>query len=210
MQSDPVEFLSWLVNTLHHELTGGKRKRRSGAWGCRQGAEPVLLHPASGWAARAAGLAPSPAAYPTPAAPHRAVITDCLQGELEVVTEAGTGKAKDSAVDVTDHVPFLMLGALRLLHLLCLLRRAAPRWRVQRARLRSAAAASPAGQLCCHHQSARPCLPLHTGLDLPAAPLFKDALEKVIIPQVPGGGGVGGRVSPAGQGPSRLGPLDLL
>ncbi|KAL4458676.1 hypothetical protein ABPG75_013541 [Micractinium tetrahymenae] len=88
-QSDPVDFLSWLVNTLHLDLTGGKRKKRS-------------------------------------------VITDCLQGELEVVTLAGTGKAKDSAQDAVDHVPFLMLG-----------------------------------------------------LDLPAAPLFKDALEKVIIPQVP-------------------------
>ena len=30
-QSDPVDFLSWLVNTLHTELTGGKRKKRSGA-----------------------------------------------------------------------------------------------------------------------------------------------------------------------------------
>lgn len=88
-QSDPLEFLSWLVNSLHLDLTGGKRKKRS-------------------------------------------VITDCLQGELEVVTEAGTGKAKEAIKDVIDHVPFLMLG-----------------------------------------------------LDLPAAPLFKDALEKVIIPQVP-------------------------
>ena len=48
-----------------------------------------------------------------------------------MVTEAGTGKARDSAEPVTDHVPFLMLG-----------------------------------------------------LDLPPAPLFKDALEKVIITQV--------------------------
>lgn len=32
-QSDPVEFLSWLVNTLHTDLTGGKRKKRSGAAG---------------------------------------------------------------------------------------------------------------------------------------------------------------------------------
>lgn len=39
-----------------------------------------------------------------------AVITDCLQGELEVVTEAGTGKAKEAMQDATDHVPFLMLG----------------------------------------------------------------------------------------------------
>jgi len=30
-QSDPVDFLSWLGNTLHHDLTGGKRKKRSGA-----------------------------------------------------------------------------------------------------------------------------------------------------------------------------------
>ncbi|PSC71207.1 U4 tri-snRNP-associated 2 [Micractinium conductrix] len=90
-QSDPLDFLSWLANALHTDLTGGKRKKRS-------------------------------------------VITDCLQGELEVVTEAGTGlgRAKDAAADVTEKVPFLMLG-----------------------------------------------------LDLPAAPLFKDALEKVIIPQVP-------------------------
>ncbi len=29
-QSDPVDFLSWLVNTLHSDLTGGKRKKRSG------------------------------------------------------------------------------------------------------------------------------------------------------------------------------------
>jgi U4/U6.U5 tri-snRNP-associated protein 2 len=69
-QSDPVEFLSWLVNSLHLDLTGGKRKKRS-------------------------------------------VITDCLQGELQVVTQAGTGKAKDLHTDVTDHVPFLMLGAPR-------------------------------------------------------------------------------------------------
>jgi hypothetical protein len=43
-------------------------------------------------------------------APALAVITDCLQGELEVVTEAGTGKAKEAMQDATDHVPFLMLG----------------------------------------------------------------------------------------------------
>lgn len=29
-QSDPVDFLSWLINTLHLDLTGGKRKKRSG------------------------------------------------------------------------------------------------------------------------------------------------------------------------------------
>lgn len=33
-QSDPLEFLSWLVNTLHLDLTGGKRKKRSSECGC--------------------------------------------------------------------------------------------------------------------------------------------------------------------------------
>jgi hypothetical protein len=28
-QSDPVDFLSWFLNTLHSELTGGKRKKPS-------------------------------------------------------------------------------------------------------------------------------------------------------------------------------------
>ncbi len=28
-QSDPVDFLSWFVNTLHTDLTGGKRKKPS-------------------------------------------------------------------------------------------------------------------------------------------------------------------------------------
>jgi hypothetical protein len=28
-QNDPVEFLSWLLNSLHHDITGGKVKRRS-------------------------------------------------------------------------------------------------------------------------------------------------------------------------------------
>ncbi len=50
-QADPVEFWSWVVNALHMDLTGGRRKKRS-------------------------------------------VVTDCFQGELEVVTEAGTGKAQ--------------------------------------------------------------------------------------------------------------------
>ena len=88
-QADPVDFLSWLANTLHAELTGGRRRRRS-------------------------------------------VVTDCLQGEMEVTTLAGSGSARDSARDVTEAVPFLLLA-----------------------------------------------------LDLPPAPLFKDALEKVTIPQVP-------------------------
>uniref|UniRef100_A0A7S0R5S7 Ubiquitinyl hydrolase 1 n=1 Tax=Chlamydomonas leiostraca TaxID=1034604 RepID=A0A7S0R5S7_9CHLO len=62
------------------------------------------------------------------------IITQCFQGELEVVTEAGTGKGKAAGAseDVVERTPFLLLG-----------------------------------------------------LDLPAAPLFKDSLEKNIIPQVP-------------------------
>ncbi len=49
-----------------------------------------------------------------------------------MTTSAGTGRARDSAVDLVERVPFLMLA-----------------------------------------------------LDLPAAPLFKDAMEKITIPQVP-------------------------
>mmetsp|Transcript_8659 Transcript_8659/g.14930 ORF Transcript_8659/g.14930 Transcript_8659/m.14930 type:complete len:501 (+) Transcript_8659:1-1503(+) len=90
-QSDPVEFFSWLLNTLHADLTGGKLKKQS-------------------------------------------IITKCLQGELEVITEAGTGKgdAASSTTDVVTRQPFLLLA-----------------------------------------------------LDLPPAPLFKDSMEKTIIPQVP-------------------------
>lgn len=87
-QADAIDFFQWLVNTLHMDLTGGKRKKRS-------------------------------------------IISNCLRGELEIVTLAGTGKAKGSKEDLVEKVPFLMLG-----------------------------------------------------LDLPPAPLFKDALENVIIPQV--------------------------
>ena len=59
-----------------------------------------------------------------------------LQGELEITTEAGTGKAavpneQGVVTDLVERVPFLMLA-----------------------------------------------------LDLPPAPLYKDALEKNIIPQV--------------------------
>ncbi|KAG2449802.1 hypothetical protein HYH02_005325 [Chlamydomonas schloesseri] len=63
------------------------------------------------------------------------IVTQCLQGELEVTTLAGTGKgtkAAESGQDVSERVPFLLLG-----------------------------------------------------LELPPAPLFKDVLEKNIIPQVP-------------------------
>ncbi|GAQ87822.1 Spindle pole body protein - Sad1p [Klebsormidium nitens] len=104
-QSDPVEFLSWLLNTLHVDLGGTKD-------------------------------------------PDSSIIYKCFQGELEVTTEtpikpgaeaiAGKGKRADEPGEAprfsqtTARMPFLMLG-----------------------------------------------------LDLPPPPLFKDALEKNIIPQVP-------------------------
>ncbi len=64
--------------------------------------------------------------------PLTALLTNA-QGELEVVTEKGTGKgvAATAEADVVERLPFLLLA-----------------------------------------------------LDLPAAPLFKDTLEKNIIPQV--------------------------
>ena len=60
------------------------------------------------------------------------VVSDALQGEIEVTTLAGTGSARKSATDVVQRVPYLMLT-----------------------------------------------------LDLPPAPLFKDAMEKIVIPQIP-------------------------
>lgn len=87
-QSDPADFVAWLLNQVHLGLTGGHRKRRS-------------------------------------------VVTDAFQGEMEVVTEAGTGVAARSMEDVVQRVPFLMLA-----------------------------------------------------LDLPVAPVFQDASEQNIIPQV--------------------------
>ncbi|KAL5200871.1 hypothetical protein ABZP36_035225 [Zizania latifolia] len=103
VQSDPVEFMSWLLNTMHSKLKSSKKKNRS-------------------------------------------IIHDCFQGELEVVKEIHrkhimekkedgdehNGDAGSDVVTETSRVPFLMLG-----------------------------------------------------LDLPPPPLFKDAMEKNIIPQVP-------------------------
>ncbi|KAK3218896.1 hypothetical protein Dsin_012866 [Dipteronia sinensis] len=98
-QSNPVEFMSWLLNTLHADLRSAKK--------------------------------------------NTSIIDECLQGELEVVKEipknAMTEK-KEIGDDQnggrehgkTSKMPFLMLG-----------------------------------------------------LDLPPPPLFKDVMEKNIIPQVP-------------------------
>lgn len=72
----------------------------------------------------------------TPAPGLHHVTMTMFQGELEITTEAGSGKAKEpnaagQVADVVDRVPFLFLG-----------------------------------------------------LDLPAAPLYKDVMETNIIPQV--------------------------
>ena len=88
-QGDPVQFLSWLLNSLHMDLTRGNKKNAS-------------------------------------------IISKALQGEIEITTLAGTGPARKSATDVVQRVPYLMLT-----------------------------------------------------LDLPPAPLFKDAMEKIVIPQIP-------------------------
>ncbi|XP_057719649.1 uncharacterized protein LOC130934077 [Arachis stenosperma] len=109
-QSDPVEFMSWLLNTLHADLKSSKK--------------------------------------------NTSIIYDCFQGELEVVKEipnkgitdkkengedlnkneknSDGATERDAFVKETSKMPFLMLG-----------------------------------------------------LDLPPPPLFKDVMEKNIIPQVP-------------------------
>ena len=85
-QGDPVEFLTWLLHTLHRDLGGSKKPRSS-------------------------------------------IVARCFQGQLVVTTEAaGDG----GAGPVDEDVPFYMLS-----------------------------------------------------LDLPPAPLFQDAMEKNVIPQVP-------------------------
>eukprot|EP00252_Welwitschia_mirabilis_P002573 TRINITY_DN12523_c0_g1_i1.p1 TRINITY_DN12523_c0_g1~~TRINITY_DN12523_c0_g1_i1.p1 ORF type:complete len:544 (-),score=111.36 TRINITY_DN12523_c0_g1_i1:65-1696(-) len=109
VQSDPVEFMSWLLNTLHSDLGGTK-------------------------------------------AANSSIIYKCFQGELEVVKEIQKKKVNekrdmdqerkglpveekvppDDVVREVSRMPFLMLG-----------------------------------------------------LDLPPPPLFKDVMEKNIIPQVP-------------------------
>lgn len=97
-QSEPVEFMAWLLNTLHNEL-----KTKNGG----------------------------------------SIIHECFQGELEVVTIENRSRARiddgnengsqiNSVITNSSRKPFLMLG-----------------------------------------------------LDLPEPPLFKDVMEKNIIPQVP-------------------------
>ncbi|XP_066370095.1 uncharacterized protein [Miscanthus floridulus] len=109
VQSDPVEFMSWLLNTLHAKLKSSKKKNRSIIHDCFQGELEVVKEV------------------------HRKHIMEKREDGDELNGEAGSvvGTA-DGIVTETSKVPFLMLG-----------------------------------------------------LDLPPPPLFKDAMEKNIIPQVP-------------------------
>ncbi|GJN39168.1 hypothetical protein PR202_gb28269 [Eleusine coracana subsp. coracana] len=109
VQSDPVEFMSWLLNTLHAKLKSSKKKNRSIIHDCFQGELEVVKEV------------------------HRKHIMEMKEDGKEQNGEAGSevGTA-DGVVTETSKVPFLMLG-----------------------------------------------------LDLPPPPLFKDAMEKNIIPQVP-------------------------
>ncbi|CAL4966783.1 unnamed protein product [Urochloa decumbens] len=109
VQSDPVEFMSWLLNTLHAKLKSSKKKNRSIIYDCFQGELEVVKEV------------------------HRKHIMEKKEDGDELNGDAGSvvGTA-DGTVSETSKVPFLMLG-----------------------------------------------------LDLPPPPLFKDAMEKNIIPQVP-------------------------
>jgi hypothetical protein len=80
------------------------------------------------WTSNSSGTIPARSKY---FARLRCQYMECLQGQLEVTTLAGTGDASQSVEDVVKKVPFFMLS-----------------------------------------------------LDLPAARLFQDAMEKDIIPQV--------------------------
>ncbi|KAL6603187.1 hypothetical protein ACP70R_043548 [Stipagrostis hirtigluma subsp. patula] len=110
VQSDPVEFMTWLLNTLHAKLKSSKEENRSIIHDCFQGELEVVKEI------------------------HRKHIMEKKEDADEHNCEAGSevGKTNDGIVTETYRVPFLMLG-----------------------------------------------------LDLPPPPLFKDAMEKNIIPQVP-------------------------
>lgn len=108
VQSDPVEFMSWLLNTLHTDL-GGTKKRNS------------------------------------------SVIYKCFQGELEVTKET---QKKGFAEEREGDVP---------------------------------SGADDGGKLDTTdlHRDVSKMPFLMLGLDLPPPPLFKDVMEKNIIPQIP-------------------------
>ncbi|XP_062160876.1 uncharacterized protein LOC133868080 [Alnus glutinosa] len=106
MQSDPVEFMSWLLNTLHSDLKTKKNK---------------------------------------------SIIYDCFQGELEVVKEIHNKAVTEKKENSDDQI-----------------------------------ALSKRTDGGIEHDAETSRMPfLMLGLDLPPPPLFKDVMEKNIIPQVP-------------------------
>ncbi|CAL0303264.1 unnamed protein product [Lupinus luteus] len=109
-QSDPVEFMSWLLNTLHADLKTSK-KNTSIIYECFQGELEVVKQ-----------------------IPNKGITSKKENSEdqnnIEKLSDGGT--ERDAFLTETSKMPFLMLG-----------------------------------------------------LDLPPPPLFKDVMEKNIIPQVP-------------------------
>ncbi|KAK4748089.1 hypothetical protein SAY87_014675 [Trapa incisa] len=108
VQSDPVEFMTWLLNTLHNDLKTSK-KGNSIIYQCFQGELEVVRE------------------IPAKAIAEKKVNGDENNG---ISTEGGHGNR--NIISESERMPFLMLG-----------------------------------------------------LDLPPPPLFKDVMEKNIIPQVP-------------------------
>lgn len=109
-QSDPVEFMSWLLNTLHGDLGGTKKSNSSIIYKCFQGQLEVVKE-----------------------IQHRKVNEKKEETEKQQRVTGMEDKAEpDDVVREICRMPFLMLG-----------------------------------------------------LDLPPPPLFKDVMEKNIIPQVP-------------------------
>ncbi|XP_058080338.1 uncharacterized protein LOC131228591 isoform X2 [Magnolia sinica] len=107
-QSDPVEFMSWLLNTLHADLKSSAKSNRNIIHQCFQGELEVVKEI------------------------HNRAVTEKKDNEQNKASVAEGGTERSHVVTETSRMPFLMLG-----------------------------------------------------LDLPPPPLFKDQMEKNIIPQVP-------------------------
>eukprot|EP00271_Cylindrocystis_brebissonii_P013304 TRINITY_DN33042_c0_g1_i1.p1 TRINITY_DN33042_c0_g1~~TRINITY_DN33042_c0_g1_i1.p1 ORF type:complete len:562 (-),score=128.76 TRINITY_DN33042_c0_g1_i1:329-2014(-) len=139
VQSDPVEFASWLLNQLHTDLVAGQPKKK------RRGAAST------------------------------SIIHQCFQGELEVVKEVQAARGSEGGADDGNG--------------------AEEQKQSKRRRLDGLGADDDEGEGVDLQQGRRggggvrrevsrmPFLML--GLDLPPPPLFKDIMEKNIIPQVP-------------------------
>lgn len=89
-QSDPVEFFSWLLNTLHLGLTNGKRKRASIITRCFQGELQITTEAGTGAAPVVAPVRkPTLTGLNQPSSP---IVTRCFQGEVQItITKACRG-----------------------------------------------------------------------------------------------------------------------